>query len=242
MPSFRDQPSTWLFVVASVVGVLALGEMRLRGAWYLTPIGIALGQIFVLAAWGVCGSSHRLLRGGTLVAASAGLAYLLSRLSRFHPHLEVYPRMLAITAGSLGAALAGAAVASAMAEYLRRRSDTSQSEFPRFPLIEVFGWTIVVAAGATLLRSATFKSLVDDWFQAADGAAFCAVSGMTASLIGWRLASWRYALPLLLPITLGYFYFLPGPHQGDWTVKAIAWAYVIAFAVCRRIDGLPRVE
>ena len=66
MPSFRQHPLTWLFLIATAcVDAVALATDH-ESAW---ANALVLGQLLAVSGWLVVGKSHRLARAGVTVAA-----------------------------------------------------------------------------------------------------------------------------------------------------------------------------
>jgi hypothetical protein len=134
---FRERPLTWLFILATVVVDLAM-FFGGRGTVFE---GIVVGQVAAIAIWAAIGHSHRLTRGSLLVVAVGILAYLPGFRS-----FQSYSRMLTFMAAF---ALAVAATSLGFVWLRRRiriRFDGDHEQTPlKVPLIEFFGWTIVVA-------------------------------------------------------------------------------------------------
>ena len=161
MPPFRDWPVCWLFLLATATVDAALLSGSAVSPW---AAGWVVGQMMVLGLWVVHGEMHRLLRGAIFVAGLGGLSWLVATV--IEPFfLQRWFALLAATLAIQGA-VAAAAAATAWASRNRQRGAGVAIDEPwQYPLIEIFGWTIIVAAARVLLRYAAMAGLVtaDAW-------------------------------------------------------------------------------
>ena len=135
----RDRLLIWLFIIASVVVDFAFLTMARNGGSELLGVssGLILGQTAALAIWAAVGQSHRLMRVSVLVVATGLLAtmtggYTLVREFEWLALLSGYTTLILVT--------------TILINTLRERADIEAK--PRrlqVPLIEFFGWTIIVA-------------------------------------------------------------------------------------------------
>ena len=103
--------------------------------------GILVGQIATIAVWAAIGDSHRLTRGSLLVVAIGVLAVLPEYRS-----LATYSRTLTFMAAYALVVVFTSLVVVWLRNHVRIRFDRDHERAPlRVPLIEFFGWTIVVA-------------------------------------------------------------------------------------------------
>lgn len=153
---FRQRPLTWLFVLATIAVDLVLMTIeRPRGPWRAFTFGLILGQMAALAIWAVRGNMHRLARAGCLVGAM-GLLMQATYVQggRTSP-------WLAFCAGYVFLIM----LATLVSDLLRYRlsvGPAAQSPRERWqvPLVEFFGWTIVVAILSFAARHMDFHSLL----------------------------------------------------------------------------------
>jgi len=134
---FRDRPLTWLFVIATVcvdlVFVVTQGDSG-QISFFLS--GSLFGQIAVLAIWAVRGPIHRLLRFSCLVlGAWLWVHYII-------PEKGVLEFVFFYAATIFAFTL--------FVEVMRNlprgvASDMQRRKQWQVPLIEFFGWTIIVA-------------------------------------------------------------------------------------------------
>jgi hypothetical protein len=142
----RERPLTWLFILATVVVDLALSVGRQRPVFS----GILMGQVAAIAIWAVVGQSHRLTRGSLLVVAVGVLAILPE-------HLSVYSSTLTLMAAYALVWVATTLVVVWLRNQVRNRFEGNREKAPlRVPLIEFFGWTIVVAIASFGARYMNF--------------------------------------------------------------------------------------
>jgi len=139
----RDRPLMCLFLVATVVVDLVLvvlgNDFDISGV--LGAIGFVLGQVAAMAFWAVNGQTHRLARGAWLVTTLGIAAYLgsyviLGGLGDGLAFFAMYTSILIFVA-----------LLTNMIRYYsseNRKSDTAIGRW-QISLIELFGWTTVVA-------------------------------------------------------------------------------------------------
>ena len=153
---FRDRLLTWLFITASVVVDLALlaAEMASRDSFRFQALlqGIALGQVGALAIWTVTGRVHRLARGAGLIVATSLLALFAIHGEPWY--FQEWLALLAIYAAIVMAAVALITIVRRIVSSKREQHETLQT-----PLIELFGWTIVVAIASFGARFMDFQVL-----------------------------------------------------------------------------------
>lgn len=149
---FQQRPLTWLFILAtSVVDVVLVST----DAGKVDPptalkIGFMLGQLGVLALWCVNGNCHRLSRAGLIVLATAVVAYFSDFM------MGPLSQRLAIYFFYVGSIIAISLISQLfMARYRNWQ----------MPLIEMFGWTIVVALVSYCIRYMQFDFLENNTAQ-----------------------------------------------------------------------------
>jgi len=181
MPASRPRPLTWLFLLATLVIdvavlLLGLGERPLS---YLV-IGFVIGQMFWVGSWLVAGDAHRLARGATFVIAAMGLTTVVEYSNHGGP--GDWGR----TFGAVAVLASASAASTAVVLIILRRWDDLRGHRARadyrFPLIELFGWTIVVALASVALRWARFGQLLSQAAQFAHAIAIAATSGLIYAL------------------------------------------------------------
>jgi hypothetical protein len=106
-----------------------------------------LGQVEALAMWTLRGQLHRLIRASFLVAGVVAVAAAQAYFTERN-----YARMLGLyTFAAMVMLLATAIADSFRARRVRSKAEVEPSPV-RFPLVELFGWTIVVAIGSFFAR------------------------------------------------------------------------------------------
>jgi hypothetical protein len=154
MPSPYRRPLTWLFLLATASVDLA-GWL---GGWYENSFlsCLLMGQILVLGGWAALGRSHRLARGGGLVAGIA--AFSAPDLWGAGRDQTTYEFVLTVVTTIVVTIVVCSLIWRAI---LRNQSGLARGltlGFPwRFPVVELLGWMIVVAVAATLLRMTQFE-------------------------------------------------------------------------------------
>lgn len=147
-----------LFVVASLLvdlTLVAFRETLVRGP---SPIstGFYLGQCAALGSWLIDGSRHRLERAAVFVLGTVGLSYLILLANRS----PSYGRILApVSLFAISVVLSSILFRISFRGALLK-GDSSANDRLRFPLIEMFGWTLVVAIGSAFIRSAAFQEFL----------------------------------------------------------------------------------
>jgi hypothetical protein len=162
MDPFRRRPLAALFLLATLcVDALVPAlqpAIQQSGVEYLL-LGALVGQAWTAGAWLVLGSAHRLSRGAVFVAAMAGLATLVV-LGEPHPNPSrmEWGRAFGVVSLLGAAAIVGAAIPAAM---LRATAPRPAKDRPlQFPIVELFGWTVVVAFGSWAVSAAQYGQLV----------------------------------------------------------------------------------
>ncbi|HMO83923.1 MAG TPA: hypothetical protein PKC18_03280, partial [Lacipirellulaceae bacterium] len=152
MTPHAHRPLIWLFWIAAACwnGVALL--VNQESAWFDAVAG---GQVAVASAWLALGHHRWLTRAAWVAAAlAASIApdFLRSHGNAFFP---LWRYLL----GTYLLLACGTAATMRLWTWLERRTADGPpaSRQPwRFPLAELFGWTIVVALAAVGIRSAAF--------------------------------------------------------------------------------------
>jgi hypothetical protein len=204
MSSFRQQPLTWLFLIANVAVDLAWFAGRAERDWGEVPV---LAQILIAGGWLAVGKMHRLARAGAFVTVVNVLAALAST-ARGSWQLEVNVwRYLLGTFTILGLVSAVAALSSrAIFEWLRPTKSNSVMQKLQFPLAEIFGWTIIVAVGTLSLKEAWFSLFADPLFARVAWTIAAAAAGMMlgvnpflrSALVSLFLTVVCFAIPIIV--------------------------------------------
>lgn len=182
MPSFRERPLTWLFLIAT----LCLDAMALstNNESHFAN-GLALGQLFVASGWLVLGRAHRLARAAVFICVIGLLTapdYIIPRLkSNFYVDLT-WPVILALLIAMGVSTVANAALWLGLARLTSRGLKEFRRAHWQFPLAELFGWTIIVAVASVGMRLADF-SYMDDPKDIATGFGLTYLAGAMMALI-----------------------------------------------------------
>jgi hypothetical protein len=161
----RNYPLTWLFIVATVcvdaavlfstsAGSVSSADTGLRFyAWnYAIP-----AQFSCLAVWAVYGTTHRLAKAAWVTLA-CGLLLVLT-WHTVEPSFRV--ETISFNFIQLFAVLLGVGLLRA-GGVGRHLADSIESL--RFSLVEIFGWTMVVALWAFALRFAGVNFIIDAYW------------------------------------------------------------------------------
>lgn len=237
MPPLRDWPVCWLFLLATATADAAMLGGSTDLPW---PLGMVVGQMMLLGMWVVHSRSHRLIRGALFVVGLGGLSWLaVTVVEPFY--WQRWSFLLGATVAIQSTVAAAAAATRWAGRLLPEQTVTAtNAERLQYPLIEIFGWTIVVAGASVLLRAATN---VDRLFNS-EAALFwttgCLVVGVVGSLL---LDAYRWPRHIVVTATVG----LPGLYWlvwrntlGEATVMFAAHLYLATFVYCRWLDADPQ--
>ena len=156
---FSNRPLTWLFVAATIsVDLVLFGFAEIDGAEEkYAVLGFVIGQIAVMGIWSIRGTWHRLLRISVYVISIWLLQFVIEPSRELFAYMFVY-----------GIAIA---IASILVEIFRlfsnhNSTETDRSSRLRFPIIEFFGWTIVLAFVCLGYRAADFSAMIahSEWW------------------------------------------------------------------------------
>jgi hypothetical protein len=240
MDPFRRRPLAALFLMATLcVDALVPAlqpAVQQSGVEYLL-LGALVGQAWTAGAWLVLGSAHRLSRGAVFVAAMTGLATLLV-LGEPHPNASrmEWGRAFGVVSLMGVAAVVGAAIAAAM---LRATAPRPAKDRPlQFPIVEFFGWTIVVAFGSWAVSTAQYGQLVRVEQSLIYAMSSSAVAGIAAALAtrGSGRATVRVVLPAAVVVAFLASYAIQGGIREPALYYAVHWAFAYlgaALAVSR---------
>ena len=196
-PMFRDRPLTWLFVAATVCVDFAIAVGSPDALANLWQWGFCLGQSAVLGCWLVVGTRHRLERGALFVVAQLVLATVLS-FPFLNGSLIVWGRMLAPSALYGTMAALGVFVGKICFFRFRVTRDANRSYVIRYSLMEIFGWTVVVAIAAAALRQGRLITM----FQVPELLLFFLGLGLNIGLVTVLLIDhnnrYRYSLSFVI--------------------------------------------
>lgn len=244
MAIFGERPVTWLYLTATVVLSCTILNSRPELQADLpsrTVAGVVIAQLFVLGAYAVVGRSHRLARGAAFVCGASVIAMALGGLLGHDPRIWAAAVLL-----QSSAAAGAAAVRFTANRYLQPSRGVTGF---RFPLIEFFGWTIVVAIGALVVKEGPYADMLTSsettrWLIPA----FLAGIAVALSLMGGtgrfathqsaRLTQGAAVSLLLLAALIAWQ--LPGNREKSVLLSAVL--YTLLFTICLAIDGARRAE
>ncbi len=150
----RERPLSWLFCIASIVVDLAF--LAMAGRYVISEhvilAGLLLGQTAILAIWAGTGGGHRLGRASVMVVATGLVALATGKHA-----LGNWKQWLAVLFGYTLSVYVAAVLISIRRTLAAQRADahTPASRW-QVPLIELFGWTIIVAIVSFAARSMAF--------------------------------------------------------------------------------------
>ncbi|HEX6960704.1 MAG TPA: hypothetical protein VF175_02470, partial [Lacipirellula sp.] len=243
MQSFRQRPLVWLFLIATACVDLILAthsKSEQHDALEGPLLGVFIGQIWLAGAWLVLGEAHRLARGAGFVLAMLGLTTIIA----------MSQDGLSMSAADWGESLpaitvmgAAAALAAGGASFTLRavsQSDRHGSGGVRFPIVELFGWTIVVAVASWASTAGEFSKLL----RVPQSFIFAVSSSITAGVAAALAtaqrgdASWLWkALPAAVVVGFVVIVALLGGVRERDLYHGVHWAlgYMGLFALVGRL-------
>lgn len=233
MPTFRQRPLTWLFVIATiVVDVAAWAQGRYEAEWVQ---GLILGQLMALGGWLALGRTHPLLRvTAAIVAIVATIAPDLMA-ARFIPMVVSYALTQSIV---IAAATAVFSLVWRLA--LERFEPQEIAGAPRrwrLSVLELLGWMTVVGVATTVLKR-TDRSAVTEAGDLVEVAFVVALAALVMTL--WlrdELLSVRKRLiasiALVVFLVVG---FKVSPTPRDSLVLIPPYGYLAAWIAVQRMD------
>jgi hypothetical protein len=162
---FRNYPLTWLFIIATVSVDLAVLLAAERGAdgssaagvWFYVWNYALPAQFGALALWAVYGATHRLAKGAWVTLAF-GFLLVLTWYTVEGPYRA---ESVAFNFIQIFVVVCGAA----FFKLCRIVSQPARhNESFQFSLIEIFGWTMIVALWAFAVRFASTGFLLDGYW------------------------------------------------------------------------------
>ncbi len=238
IPMFRDRPLTWLFIAATICVDLVLIELGDIGSYLQS--GFWLGQMAVLGAWFAVGKSHRLARASVVLGGVAFLTLIACYRRVDHVTAANWGSLFRITAWNCLFAFCCALFCRIFVQRFCRKCRIEQRwKAPRFPLIELFGWTIIVAVGSVLSRPAIKVNVQYNWFRVLTMGLSAAVVGMMAALFLVPNRGYRFTF-LLAAIGVGGFWlyaFLTTSHTLSFIEYGVMQSYTALWVFVQRLDS-----
>ena len=235
---FRDRPLTWLFIVATICVDLVL--MVVGDVSSYLHAGFWLGQIAVLGAWFAVGKSHRLARAAMVLGGVAFLTLMVCYLQRDYVTLKNWGIYFPTAARNCLIAFCSALLCRLFMQCLYREHRMEQQwKAPSFPLIELFGWTIIVAIGSSFFRPVMKVNVHYDWFEVMTLGLSAAVAGMLAALFIAPNRKYRFVF-LIAAIGVGGFWlhaFLTTSHTPRFIEYAVMQSYTALWIFVQRLDS-----
>lgn len=162
----RNYPLTWLFIIATVCvdvavlfttdwGSVSSADTGLR--FYVWNYAIP-AQFSCLAVWAIYGKTQRLAKAAWITLA-CGLLLALTWYT-----VEPMFRVETISFNFIQFFVVLAGVGLQRAGGIGKHSPTEANELVRFSLVEIFGWTMIVALWAFALRFAGVNFIVDAYW------------------------------------------------------------------------------
>jgi len=227
----RDRILIWLFIAATVA--VDLVAHTVAESVILTEVllvGFVLGQVGALAIWAGNRGIHRLARAAWLVIITGILAWVIDPSERDPPS-----EWLALLSGyALIAWAMNLLIKFAYRQMNRASPEWSSEQRWQIPLIEIFGWTVVVAVASFGARHMTFGIFDADPTTALAIAAFCLVPlGVSLLFHGTRASWYRHIAKALCWIGVSWLIgaAIVPPLSGLETILSIQAAYLVAWMI-----------
>jgi hypothetical protein len=162
---FRNYPLTCLFILATICVDLVVALTSVQNSVLAPESGLRFkvwnfgipAQVSTLALWAIYGTTHRLTKA-TVVTFAGGILLLVTAIVLGQPHFNEsisfnFIQILFVLAGGTIFWLLG----------IGKSGRNAETSF-RFSLVEMFGWSMIVALWAFALRSMNAGLLVDRYF------------------------------------------------------------------------------
>ncbi len=247
---FRERPLTWLFIVATICVDLAI-SLDSRDAFASEwQWGLCLGQSAVLGSWLALGTRHRLERGALFVVGQLLLVIVLSSRYPIGNSPEASGWLLAPNAiwwllapnticGTVAAL--GAFVGKIVFDRFRETQKANRPSEFRYSLMELLGWTVVVAIAAAALRHAkllTFLQIPELLFFFLG---FNFNIGLITALLADHNNRYRYSISLSLGCTAVLYLielqFVGVTYPPYVSAYISSMAYVLLWIIICRLDA-----
>lgn len=233
MYAFRQRPLTWLFWIAtacaSLVGVVRYPESEWLGA-------LLFAQLYVISGWAAISEVHRLGRGATLVIGPLALAAVVFRSQRAADEASHTLAFALVMAGLVFAATRVLVLLLRMPQAQRREADGKRWQIS---IVEMFGWTIVVAVSSWAVSLAKLPKL--EHFHALWPTLFSSIPAamLMAMFLAPRRHHDRVSLVLVL-VGLLTFFAAAGRwdylDRSDHMLFASLFAYTAFWVLVVRLD------
>lgn len=240
---FRERPLTWLFVIATIcvdAMIVMNWEDPIANDWRW---GLGLGQSAVLGYWLIAGTGHRLERAAMFVT---GLLAITSVLVWPFQSGGLLPwgRMLTPSAIFGAMSAVGAAMEGICFSHMRKKSrDVPDGHPVRYSMMELIGWTAIVAISAASLRHVQMIQLLLIPEMLIFVVGFSFTLGIVTALLTKHRYEKRYSFGISLACIAAFHAFsrfvlsigaiLPLYEQAF----SFSILYVAAWIVVRRLDA-----
>lgn len=241
---FRDRPLTWLFVIATVCVdlVLAITDHPSGSASRVLGTGLILGQSLWLGCWLVVGSRHRLERGAVFVVGQLALTLFVC-LGVAGGELDSFGRVIAIFSFFGALAFFGALCGWAVFRWYALRFEGESNRRLQFPIIELFGWTVVVAIASAVMRQANFSHLFGQNSEVEYLVGCAVTSGFFAAILVSAKSAWKLCGAATAIFALYYGVAYQAVRQPELiTTLILATAYTALWVVVVRLDAPSRAR
>jgi hypothetical protein len=239
MSSFRQRPLTWLFIIATAcLDLVAIAHLVNHEAdWFGA---IAVGQLCLVGALLPVGRAHRLLRAILFLSVPILLSVPDYRTTDLTTEAGEIIQIEGVAPYVLGISFVITALVSffsfafmALNALCVRRSGGAMASF-RFPIIEFFGWTIVIAVSTLVMRIAKLE-----WFDFVLLAAVAECTLFPAALVVFAyslLKTWFLKAALVVSAAVSLYALAVKSENLEWVVMVGAYAYVAGWLLVKRMD------
>ena len=243
MPRFRDRPLTWLFIIATAcLDLVAIARLvDHESNWFGA---LAVGQMCLTGALLAAGRAHRLLRAGLFLGVPILLAVPDYRATDFALDSGEIIQIEGVAPYVLGVSFVIAALVSlfsfaimALNAICVRRAGDARTRF-RFPIVEFFGWTIIVAVSTLVMRVAELE-----WMDFDLSVAVAAFTLFPAALVVFAYSvpkTWFLKGALAVSAAVSLYALIVNAEDLEWLVMGGAYAYVAAWLLVKHMDEAPR--
>ncbi len=222
---FRNYPLTTLFIIATLCVDLAVLITALRSGGVGAAVNILFyvwnfalpAQFSALGAWAIYGKSQRLTRGAWVTLAF-GLLLVLTWYTVEEPYRaeSVFLHFVQIAAVMMAAGLY---------KLCGIRPEPASGEPIRFSLVEMFGWSMIVALWAFAIRYATMEFATDKyWFLWAITALVAPILLLPVLFGAWSVGTRLLMLVVLYLVAIAVY--IIGSRY--WDGPLALWAFSMA--------------
>lgn len=231
MTAARPHLLTLMFLTGTAcLDIVFCGPGMDRAATRNLATGLLIGQMFAVGGWLALGRPHRLFRGavfvGVVIALTTIITFAVDRGS------AEWGRIFAVVIVFSAVPAAAAGLVKFVAWRVSVHRGRSSTTDVRFPLLEIFGWMIVVAVASAVLRLADFGELASPAAELMMLLSSSAVAGVIYALAyNWRapLRGLRLAASIILFVLFQVFVAMQLRQQEMPALFSWAFAFLVVW-------------